>query len=148
MSDSSRPRGLQPSRLLCPWDFPGKSTGVGCHAFSGPRCYEGAIGQTHRGLSMDNQINRKGHFENKMVYDGIDYWKSRVRACSVTQSSPTLRDPVDCSLPGSSVHGIFQARVLEWVAISFSRGSKPGLPHCRQTLYCLSHQGSPMQAHA
>ena len=41
----------------------------------------------------------------------------------VTQSCPTLWDPIDCSLPGSSVHGIFQARVLEWVAISFSRGS-------------------------
>ena len=38
----------------------------------------------------------------------------------VTQSCPTLRDPMDCSLPGSSVHGIFQARVLEWVAIAFS----------------------------
>ena len=37
----------------------------------------------------------------------------------VTQSYPTLRDPMDCSLPGSSVHGIFQARVLEWVAIAF-----------------------------
>ena len=36
------------------------------------------------------------------------------------QSCPTLRDPMDCSLPGSSVHGIFQARVLEWVAIAFS----------------------------
>ena len=41
----------------------------------------------------------------------------------VTQSCPTLCDPKDCSLPGSSVHGIFQARVLEWVAIPFSRGS-------------------------
>ena len=38
----------------------------------------------------------------------------------VTHSSPTLSDPIDCSLPGSSVHGIFQARVLEWVAIAFS----------------------------
>ena len=46
---------------------------------------------------------------------------------------------MDCSLPGSSVHGIFQARILEWVAISFSRrSSQPGMeprsPHCRQTL--------------
>ena len=41
----------------------------------------------------------------------------------VAQSCPTLCDPMDCSLPGSSVHGIFQARVLEWIAISFSRGS-------------------------
>ena len=58
----------------------------------------------------------------------------------VTQSCPTLCDPVDCSPPGSSVHGILQARILEWVAISFSRGSSqtrgcnPGLPHCGQTL--------------
>ena len=41
----------------------------------------------------------------------------------VTQSCPTLCDPMDCSLPGSSLHGILQARILEWVAISFSRGS-------------------------
>ena len=40
----------------------------------------------------------------------------------VAQSCLTLRYPMDCSLPGSSIHGIFQARVLEWVAISFSRG--------------------------
>ena len=38
----------------------------------------------------------------------------------VAQSCLTLRDPMDCSLPGSSVHGNFQARVLEWVAIAFS----------------------------
>ena len=38
----------------------------------------------------------------------------------VTQSCLTLSDPVDCSLPGSSVHGIFQARVLEWGAVAFS----------------------------
>ena len=43
----------------------------------------------------------------------------------VAQSCPTLCDPIDCSLPGSSLHGILQARVLEWVAISFSRGSSP-----------------------
>ena len=41
----------------------------------------------------------------------------------VAQLWPTLCDPIDCSLRGFSVHGIFQARVLEWVAISFSRGS-------------------------
>ena len=41
----------------------------------------------------------------------------------VAHSWQTLCDPVDCSLPGSSLHGILQARVLEWVAISFSRGS-------------------------
>ena len=41
----------------------------------------------------------------------------------VVQSCPTLCKPVDCSLPGSSVHGILQARILEWVAIPFLRGS-------------------------
>ena len=56
---------------------------------------------------------------------------------------------MDCSLSGSSVHGILQARILEWVAISFSsgifgtQGLNLGLPHCRQTLYILNHQGSP-----
>ena len=42
------------------------------------------------------------------------------RESEVTQSCPTLHDPMDCSLPHSSVHGIFQARVLEWDAIAFS----------------------------
>ena len=41
----------------------------------------------------------------------------------VTQLCPTLHNPMDCSLPGSSVHGIFQARVLEWGAIAFSKYS-------------------------
>ena len=44
-------------------------------------------------------------------------------ACLVTQSCPTLCDPMDCSPPGSSVHGTSQAGILEWVAISSSRGS-------------------------
>ena len=46
-----------------------------------------------------------------------------VYVCEVAQLCPTLWDPMDCSIPGSSVHRIFQARVLEWVAISFSRES-------------------------
>ena len=49
-------------------------------------------------------------------------WKVKSES-EVTQSCPTLCNPVDCSPPGSSIHGIFQARILEWVAISFSRGS-------------------------
>ena len=56
---------------------------------------------------------------------------------SVAQSCPTLCDPVGCSLPGSSIHRILQARMLEWVAISFSRGSS--LPR-NQT--CVSFIGS------
>ena len=66
----------------------------------------------------------------------------------VAQLCPTLCNPMDYT-----VHGILQARVLEWVAFPFSRGSSqprdqnqesnPGLPHCRQILHQLSHQGSP-----
>ena len=48
----------------------------------------------------------------------------RKKESEVTQSCPTLCNPMDCSLPGSSVHGIFQARVLEWVAIP-----SPGIPN-------------------
>ena len=58
-----------------------------------------------------------------------------------TQSCPTLHDPMDCSLPGSSAHGIFQARVLEWGAIAFSLLTSR--IHCGQILYQLSHKGSP-----
>ena len=46
-----------------------------------------------------------------------------MKESEVAQSCPTLCNPVDCSLPGSSIHGILQARILEWVAISFSRDS-------------------------
>ena len=53
----------------------------------------------------------------------------------VTQSYPTLCDPVDCSLSGFSVHGILQARILEWVTISFSRGSS--LPRDRTQVSCI-----------
>ena len=78
MSDSVRPHRQQPTRLLRPWDSPGKNTGVGCHFLL--QCMK---------------------------------VKSESEAA---QSCPILHDPMDCSPPGSSVHGIFQARVLEWVA--------------------------------
>ena len=69
--------------------------------------------------------------------------------CLVIQSCPTLCDPIDCSPVGSSVHGIFQARVLEWVAISFSmglptQGFKPHLCNWQVDSLPLSHQGSPV----
>ena len=86
MSDSVRPYRRQPTRLLCPWDSPGKNTGVGCHFLL--QCME---------------VKRERE---------------------VIQSCPSLRNPMDCSLPGSSIHGIFQARVLEWDAIAFSTGVK------------------------
>ena len=71
MSDSVRPHRWQPTRLLRPWDSPGKNTGVGCHFLL--QC-------------------RKVKSESE-----------------VAQSCPTLSDPMDRSLPGFSIHGIFQA---------------------------------------
>ena len=110
VSDSVRPHRRQPTRLLCPWDSPGKNTGVGCHFLL--QC-----------------MNVKSESE-------------------VSQSCLTLSNPMDYSLPGSSVHGILQARILEWVAISFSRGIFPTqgsnlcLLHCRLILYHLRHKES------
>ena len=80
VSDSSRLYGLQPTWLLHPWDFPGKSTGVGCHRL------------------LQSYIESESE---------------------VAQSCLTLCDPMDCSLPGFSIHGIFQARMLDWAAISY-----------------------------
>ena len=82
MSDSVRPQRRQPIRLLCPWDSPGRNTGVGCHFLL--QC-----------MKVKSQSE-------------------------VAQLCLTLSDPMDCSLPGSSVQGSFQARVLEWGAIAFS----------------------------
>ena len=74
-----RPHRQQPTRLPCPWDSPGKNTGVGCHFLL--QC-------------MKVKSERE-----------------------VAQLCLTFSDPMDWSLPGSSIHGIFQARVLEWGAI-------------------------------
>ena len=77
-----RPHRQQPTRLLCPWDSPGKNTGVGCHFLL--QCMK---------VKSESEV---------------------------TQSGLTLSNPMDCSLPGFSIRGIFQARVLEWGAIAFS----------------------------
>ena len=68
----------------------------------------------------------------------------------VTHSCPTLCNFMDCSLPGSSIHRIFQARILEWVAISFSRGSswprdQTRVPRTADRLYPLNCQGRQTQ---
>ena len=63
----------------------------------------------------------------------------------VAQSCPTLSDPMDCSPPGSSVHGIFQARVLEWVAIAFSAIDMNLKKLCQtvkdRQVWCIALQG-------
>ena len=78
------------------------------------------------------------------------FWKKREIFCAfpclVAQSCPTLCDPMDCSPPGSSVRGILQARILEWIAMPYSKGSSQ--PRDRTQVFSplradLSHQGSP-----
>ena len=79
--------------------------------------------------SRDITLLTKVRLVKAMVFPVVMYaresWtiKKAESESEVTQSCLTLCDPMDCSLPRSSVRGIFQARVLEWVAISFSRGS-------------------------
>ena len=86
------------------------------------------------------------HFWHKMPY------KMPEVEMLVAQSCATLCDPMDCSPPVSSVHGILQASILEWVAIPFSRGSSQARDQTwvscigRVILYHLSHQGSPENA--
>ena len=76
------PQRRQPTRLPCPWDSPGKNTGVGRHFLL--QCMK---------VKSESEV---------------------------AQLCPTPSDPMDCSPSGSSVHGIFQARVPEWGAIAFS----------------------------
>ena len=66
-------------------------------------------------------VFRKEDHEGKVPFSS--YSVKSVCVCLVTQSCLTLCDPMDCNLPDSSVHGILQARILEWVAMPFSRGS-------------------------
>ena len=131
--------------FLCPWDFPGKNIGMGCHFL-----LQG-IFLTH-GLNLLSPLSlfciagkffiaeppgkplsfpdfSKTQTESRMVT--VNYCWS-----DITQSCPTLCNPIDCSLPGSSDHGIFQARVLEWVAISFSGGSSQ--PRDRTQVFCIA----------
>ena len=63
-----------------------------------------------------------------------------VAFCVCAQSCLTLCNPMDCSLPGSSICGIFQARILEWVAISYSTGSsRPRDQNCVSCVSCLAN---------
>ena len=138
-----------PIRLLRPWNFPGKYTGVGCHFLlqgifptylshlgSPPKFYK-----THK--RPPAQPKKKGISAQLSGYSQQTFPKSAdeeficLSFCSfyspvalphewvkeVAQLCLTLCNPMDCSLPGFSVHGTSQARILEWVAISFSRRS-------------------------
>ena len=161
MSDSLRLHGLQPSRLLCPWDSPGKNTGVGCHVLLQgifptqeskpglPHCKWILYCLSHQGNpTKPLLLLLLSHFSHirlcvtpqmaahqaplswdspgKNTGEGCHFLLQCMKMKSESedaQSCLTLRDPMNCSLPGSSVHGIVQARVLEWGAIAFSEQS-------------------------
>ena len=72
-------------------------------------------------------------------------WLVCMHTCSVTHLCPVLCDPMDCSPPGSSVHGIFQARILQRVTIAFSRGSSR--PKGRTPISCVSCVGRQVLYH-
>ena len=71
-------------------------------------------------LQQESRLNEKPMHRNEQRPCSLQLEKVKAKLLSRVR---TLCDPMDCSLPGSSVHGMFQARVLKWVAISFSRGS-------------------------
>ena len=145
MYNSLQPHGLSPTRLLCPWDSPGKNTGVGSHALfqyapiafciflskSLPvhiymllllnHCSHVRLRETHR--QQPTRFPCPWDSPGKNTGVGCHFLLQCMKVKSeseVAQSCLTLHKPMDCSLPGSSTHGIFQARVLEWVAIAFS----------------------------
>ena len=73
----------------------------------------------------------------------MEYAAAAVAAAAKSlQLCPTLCDPMDCSLPGSSVHGILQARILEWVAMPFSRGSSH--PRDQTLVSCIAGRFFPI----
>ena len=77
--------------------------------------------------------------EGKKQFSGISFYKDHAAAAAKSlQSCPTLCDPMDSSLPGFSVHGILQARTLEWVAISFSNARKWKVKEVAQSCLTLS----------
>ena len=119
MSDSVRPHRRQPTRLPHPWDSPGKNTEVGCHFLL--QCMK-VKSESEVAQSCLTLRAKGGKSELEPIFY-LPIGRVSLSCCLVAQSCPTLCNPMNCSLPGSSVHGISQARIQEWVAISSSRGS-------------------------
>ena len=120
MSNSLWPHQLQPSRLHCPWDFPGKNTWVGCHFL-----LKGIFQPRERiCVSCFSCIGRWILYYwatwRSLIYLIVFFLCVHVKSL---QSCPTLCDPIDCSPPSFSVHGILQVRTLEWAAMPSFRGS-------------------------
>ena len=110
------------TRLPFPWDSPGKNTGVGCHFLL--QCMK-VKSLNHVRLCATPQMAAHqappplGFSRQDLQARKVSFSMEVKSESEVAQSCPTLSDPMDCSPSGSSVHGIFQARVLEWGAITF-----------------------------
>ena len=135
VSDSVRPHRRQPTRLLCPWDSPGKNTGVGCHfllqfRISWPKMSVnnfqiicvcvwlfGTPWTVAHQAPLSLELFRQEHWSRLPFLSPMHESEKWKWSRSVVSNSSW---PMDCSLPDSSVHGILQARVLEWGAIVFS----------------------------
>ena len=125
MSDSVRSHRRKPTdRSYRPWDSPGKNTGVGCHFLL--QCMK-EKSESEVALCDPIDGSPPGYCPwdspGKNTGVGCHFLLQCMKEKSeseVAQSCPTPRDPMDCSPPGSSIHGIFQARVLEWGATAFS----------------------------
>ena len=113
MFNSLWPYRLSPIWLLCPWNFPGKNTGVGCHSLL-QRIFL-TLGLRHCRQTL-YPLNHQGS-------PRVVYGSSTVCAVKSLQLCPTLCNSLDCSPPDSSVFGDSPARTLECVAMLSSRGS-------------------------
>ena len=134
VSDSLRPHGLWPTRLLCPWEFSRQEYWSGLPR--PPLLHNPGIkprSPTLQAVSLPSEPPGKpkntgvgslsflqGIFPTQESNQCLLYCRWILYQLSYQGS---LCDPMDCSLPDSSVHGTLQARILEWVAMSPSRGS-------------------------
>ena len=124
---------LEPTRLLWPWDFLGKTTGVGCHFLLQGIFPTLELNPHLLRWQVDSlPLSHLGSPCNAIRFSKV----TAAAAAKSLQSCPTLCDPIDGSPPGSPVPGILQARTLEWGAIAFFFGKNTnGLMCTFQTLF-------------
>ena len=146
MSDSLQPHGLEPGRILCSWNFPGKNTGVDCQFLL-------------QGIFLTQETNP--HLESPTLVGRFFYHRTTCEVTCVISPCSSGSESVSCSVVSDSLraHGLWPTRLLcPWdspgkntaVGCHFllqgnfpTQGSNLGFLHCRQILYRLSHQGSP-----
>ena len=151
--DSLRPHELQPTRPLCPWDFPGKSTGVGCHVLLQMWC----IYTMKYWQWKWKSLSRVWLFvilwtTQSMEFSRPEYWsgwsfpsRGDLPNPGIELRSPALQaDSLPVEPQGKPKNtGLDSLSLLQWIFLT--QESNRGLLHCRQILYQLSYQGSLME---